>query len=493
MARILGFVLALCLTAGAAGEALAKRVALVIGNSDYRNAPALRNPANDAAAMSAKFESLGFETIEGVDLDYDATREIMRDFARAARDAEIVTIFYAGHGIAVDGVNYIVPVDASLSDPVDWEFQVFAVDEFMRLVRYSSGASLIFLDACRDNPLASVLAAEMGNGTRSIGTRGLARVEVESDGVGMAIAFATSPGEVAQDGEGRNSPFTAALLNHIGAPNADITEIMSRVTGEVYASTGRTQRPWVNASLTGPVVLNRVEGIAMDSADAGLAEDPGGLAASSGFGASVDLQKFMFEAATASNDPADFRAYLDMFPNGVFAQLARNALNRIEAEGTRVAGADPGGSAAPAPSGNLDVTRTLAQPLSLTVTPALRDLFSSESTETALALSRDQRRAVQARLNVAGHDVGGADGAFGPKTRAGIADWQARNGLIATGYLNAPQLQLLTANTELGYRSYLASRPTATTTGSGRATRRTQTDPLGAFIGGVAAGLLLGK
>lgn len=473
---------ALILGLGAAAPAMAKRVALVIGNGAYENAAVLRNPANDAGAMAAKFRSLGFETIEGFDLDYDATREIMRDFARVARDAEIVTIFYAGHGIAVDGVNYIVPVDASLSDPVDWEFQVFSVDEFMRIVRYSGGASLIFLDACRDNPLASLLAANMGNGTRSIGTRGLARVDVAAEGLGMAIAFATSPGEVAQDGAGRHSPFTAALLEHIGAPNADITEIMSRVTGTVYEATGRTQRPWVNTSLTGPVVLNRVDTAPLPASApaAAVAADPG---------ATVDLQKFMFEAATASGDPADFRAYLDMFPNGLFAQLARNALARSEAGVVQTAAA---ASHATKPgAGDPDLTRTLAQPLALSVTPALRDLFAGEATELALGLDRDQRRAVQARLNVAGQNVGAPDGAFGPKTRAGLAAWQAQNGLMATGYLNHPQLQLLTANTEAGYRAWLANRPVAT---SGGGSSKTKTnDPIGAFIGGVAAGLLLGK
>lgn len=477
--------LALILGLGAAAPAMAKRVALVIGNSAYENAAALRNPANDAEAMAAKFRSLGFETIEGFDLDYDATREIMRDFARAAREAELVTIFYAGHGIAVDGVNYIVPVDASLSDPVDWEFQVFSVDEFMRLLRHSSGASLIFLDACRDNPLASLLAAQMGDGTRSIGSRGLARVDVEAEGLGMAIAFATSPGEVAQDGAGRNSPFTAALLEHLGTPNADITEIMSRVTGAVYEATGRTQRPWVNTSLTGPVILNRVDA----APPAAPAPAPGAAAVAVDPGASIDLQKFMFEAATASGDPADFRAYLDMFPDGLFAQLARNALARSEAAAIQTA------AAAPAPAkpgaGHPDLTRTLAQPLALTVTPALRDLFAGEATEVALALDRDQRRAVQARLNVAGQTVGTPDGAFGPRTRAGIAAWQAQNGLMATGYLNHPQLQLLTANTEAGYRAWLASRPVASS--GGGAAKPKSNDAIGAFIGGVAAGLLLGK
>ena len=218
------------------------RVALVIGNGSYQFAPDLKNPSNDAAAMAERLRTLGFETVEGLDLDYDAMRATLRDFARQSKGAEVAIVYYAGHGIAVNGINYLVPTDARLDDPVDWEVQVFPLDDMLRLMRHAEGASLVFLDACRDNPLAEVLAGSMGTTTRSIGARGLARVDVEADGVGMAIAFATSPGEVAEDGEGENSPFTSALLNHIGTPNTDITEIMSKVTGEVVRETNQRQR-----------------------------------------------------------------------------------------------------------------------------------------------------------------------------------------------------------------------------------------------------------
>lgn len=478
----------------AATTAQANRVALVIGNSDYEFAPILPNPANDARAMAAKLRTLGFETVEGYDLDFDEMRMTLRKFARQSRNADIATIFYAGHGIQVDGVNYLIPTDAQLDDPVDWEFQVYNIEEFLRHVRHSKGASLIFLDACRDNPLAQTLARSMGQTTRSAGGRGLAPIDVKDAASGMAIAFATSPGDVAQDGDGEHSPFTTALLKHIGAPNTDITEVMSKVTGDVFETTERQQRPWINASLTGPVVLNAVD-------TQGLTEQPleGASRGTGDAAASIDVQKFMFEAATASDDPADFRAYLDTFPNGLFAQMARNAIRRIEvaeeeATPVEVASAAPvpvtpqpvqvpqtpqpeqvalatpqpqqalplfnTGNAAQPNTAQAQMTRSLNTPLTLPVTNELRARMSNETTETMLNLSRDQKREIQGRLNASGHNVGGADGIFGRNTRAGMAAWQTQNGLIPTGYLNAVQHQLLTANTEIVYQAWLAARPT---------------------------------
>lgn len=479
----------------AATMAQANRVALVIGNSDYEFSTPLPNPTNDARAMAEKLRNLGFETVEGYDLDFNEMRMTLRKFARQSRNADIATIFYAGHGIAVDGINYLVPTDAQLDDPVDWEFQVYNIEEFLRHVRHSKGASLIFLDACRDNPLAQNLARSMGQSTRSVGGRGLAPIDVNDAASGMAIAFATSPGEVAQDGEGQHSPFTAALLKHIGAPNTDITEVMSKVTGDVFEATERQQRPWINASLTGPVVLNAVD-------TQGLAEQPldGASRGSGDAAASIDVQKFMFEAATASDDPADFRAYLDTFPNGLFAQMARNAIKRIEKADEPAAPVQVASAAAPAQitpqpvqpapqpqaeqvalatppqpqqalplfntgpaaqpnTAQPTVTRSLNTPLNLPITDVLRARMSNETTETMLNLTREQRREIQGRLNAAGHNVGGADGIFGRKTRAGYAAWQTQNGLIPTGYLNAVQHQLLTANTEIVYQTWLASRP----------------------------------
>lgn len=476
------------------------RVALVIGNSDYQHAQALRNPENDALAMAAQFRELGFETIEGYDLDYDGMRATMREFARSARDAELTVIFYAGHGIAVNGENYMVPVDARLDDPVDWEFQVFPLEDFMRLFRHSSGANLVFLDACRDNPLAEVLASSMGTTTRTLGSRGLARVDIETDGAGTAIAFATSPGEVAEDGMENNSPFTTALLNHIATPNSDITEVMSLVTGEVYEATEQRQRPWLNASLTGPVVLNPVD-IPEPQQVASVASDGVAAPAPSASG-NAQHEAIIFEAAQTSGDARDYQYYLDLFPTGIYAQLARNAIARIEEEQApaeeevmQVASNETASTA-------VVPTRNLQAPLVLDITPALMQSVSNQQTETALALDNTQRRGVQLRLNLAGFNVGTVDGAWGNMTRTGLRSWQTSNGLIATGFLNDVQLQLLTAQTEAAFQSQLASNPNALqpaySGGGSSSGGRTSSgggngNGLGGFVGGLITGIAISR
>lgn len=446
-----------------ATTAQAKRVALVIGNSAYQAAAPLPNPANDARAMSQKLQSLGFEIVEGFDLDHDGMHDVLRSFARAARGAEVATVFYAGHGIAVDGQNYLVPVDASLDDPNDWKFQVYPLEDIMKTVKHSAGASLIFVDACRDNPLAGELARSMGKSSRSAASRGLARVAPKRTGKGMVIAFATADGQTASDGEGANSPFTTALLNNLGAANTDITTVMSRVTGEVLEMTDQVQRPWVNSSLTGSVVLNAV---ATSTANA-PAPSATSAAAPVTAGLAPEIEQMMFEAAKSSGDTADYRAYLDMFPQGVFAQLANNAIRRAEEEASQQVAAVAAPVIQPQQPTPGRTVAALNTPLMLQVTDALRAVPGTQASETELGLTKTQRREVQGRLNALGLNVGGMDGSWGGKTRTGISQWQAQNGLMPTSYLNATQHQLLVANTEMQYRAYMAARPTQPYSGGG--------------------------
>ena len=240
--------------------ALEKRVALIIGNGAYTNAPALANPVTDARAMAKKMRAMGFEIVEGYDLDKSGLERTVRDFANTSKDADLSLFFYAGHGIAVENKNYLIPIDARFEDSSALDFEAVPVNLVTRQMQYSDGVSLVFLDACRDNPLARTLSRSMGSSTRSSGIgSGLAAMKITNPGKGLAIAFATSPGAVAYDGKGDHSPFTNALLKHIDEPNTDITEIMSRVTGEVVRSTNHKQRPWLNTSLTGSVILNQVE------------------------------------------------------------------------------------------------------------------------------------------------------------------------------------------------------------------------------------------
>ena len=240
--------------------ALEKRVALIIGNGAYSNAPALANPVEDARAMADKMRAMGFEIVEGYDLDKNGLERTVREFSKTSKDADLSLFFYAGHGIAVANRNYLIPIDARFEDSSALDFEAVPVGLVTKQMQYSRGVSLVFLDACRDNPLAQTLSRSMGSVTRSSGIgSGLAAMKISNPGKGLAIAFATSPGAVAYDGSGRHSPFTGALLKHIGEPNTDITEIMSRVTGEVVKTTNEKQRPWLNTSLTGSVILNRVE------------------------------------------------------------------------------------------------------------------------------------------------------------------------------------------------------------------------------------------
>lgn len=244
---------------GDTGNPGGRRVALVLGNAAYKNAPALGNPVRDAQAISDKLESLGFEVVSGFDLTKAQTQETIARFAKTVRGADIALFFYAGHGMQIAGSNYLLPVDAALEDETAIDFEMVPVDFVLKQMARETAVRLIFLDACRDNPLAKVLA-KSGESERLTGsTTGLAEVQIENSGAGTLVAFATSPNEVAYDGKGEHSPFSTALLAHLGEPNMPLSTAMTRVTGDVYKATGGLQRPWVNVSLTREVILNEVE------------------------------------------------------------------------------------------------------------------------------------------------------------------------------------------------------------------------------------------
>ena len=222
------------------------KVALVLGNANYQHAPPLANPKNDAEDMAALLRRLGFQVTAGLDLTDAAMEDRIRGFSRRARAAKVALFFYAGHGMQVAGVNYLVPVDARLADEADLPFETVALD--LVLKRMGGGTNLVFLDACRDNPFARGWA---GAGRSTSVGRGLTRVG-EAGGSGMFIAFATDPNRIAADGEGRNSPFTAALKRHIETPGLEINGLLTEVRRTVLASTGDVQRPWSNSSLSDP-------------------------------------------------------------------------------------------------------------------------------------------------------------------------------------------------------------------------------------------------
>lgn len=234
------FLLALPSQAGAA-----KGVALVIGNSAYKYTGELPNPRNDASDMTAALRKLGFEVISGMDLDKAAMDRTIREFSTKLSGSATGLFFYAGHGLQVDGINYLVPIDAQLATAAALDFETVRLELVQRTMERESNTNILFLDACRDNPLARNLARAMGTRSVSIG-RGLARAE---SGVGTLISYSTQPGNVALDGRSRNSPFTAALVRRIMMPGDDLSDILIDVRLSVMAATDNRQVPWEHSAL----------------------------------------------------------------------------------------------------------------------------------------------------------------------------------------------------------------------------------------------------
>ena len=234
--------------AAGAGQALAqKRVALVIGNSAYQNTAPLANPTNDAMDVSAALKTHGFQVIDGYDLDKAAFDRKVRDFAAALEGAAVGVFFYAGHGLQVAGQNYLAPVDARLSSAVTLDFEMMKVEIIHRAMELSAKTNVLFLDACRDNPLARNLSRSLGTRSADVG-KGLAQIEA---GSGTLISFSTQPGAVALDGKGRNSPYAGALVKHLSSANDDLNAILIAVRNDVMNATQEAQVPWEHSALRG--------------------------------------------------------------------------------------------------------------------------------------------------------------------------------------------------------------------------------------------------
>ncbi len=248
-ALIAALVILTVVAARSAPAAAGGQVALVIGNSSYRHTPALANPKNDADDVSAVLKSLGFLVIDGVDLDKAAFERKIVDFATALSGAEAGVFFYAGHGLQFAGQNYLVPIDAELTMASALELELVRLDALLDIMkRGARTTNILFLDACRYNPLSRNLARAMGSRSTEIGS-GLASMQIR---VGVDIAFSTTPGDEAVDGSGRNSPFTGALVKHLAQPHADVSLMLSAVRNDVAKETNRKQIPWDMSTRVGP-------------------------------------------------------------------------------------------------------------------------------------------------------------------------------------------------------------------------------------------------
>ncbi len=302
-----------------AAPALAQtRVALVIGNSAYQHTARLANPVNDARAMGEVLRNLGFQVTERTDQDRAAMLAALREFGDRARSAEIALVFFAGHGMQVgrggaNAENFLIPVDARLSDIRDVEDEAIGLG---RVLERMEGAAnrIVILDACRDNPLLQ--RAQTLAGTRSVG-RGLAPLDVGARGT--LIAFATDPGRTASDGTGRNSPFTAALVQHLPTPGVEVRQALTRVRQQVVQATRGQQTPWTNDGLLQEVFLAQPP-----APPAPAAAAPTVLPAVPDPAAQADA--LFWSGIQASRDVTDFEVYLQRFPNGLFRELAQRRI-----------------------------------------------------------------------------------------------------------------------------------------------------------------------
>jgi tetratricopeptide (TPR) repeat protein len=287
---------ALCLAASLlAGAARAEtRVALVIGNGDYAAAPKLANPPNDAKDVGAKLASLGFTVTTLTDLDEKAMSRAIDEFGRASLNADVSLFYYGGHGLQVAAHNFLIPVDAHLHSVADIERNTIHLDDVLATMEKGRGLHLIFLDACRTSPVKDNAAIAGGHGLARVG-----------NAAGFLIAFATQPDAVAYDGDGRNSPFAEALLNHLDTKGQDISSMMIDVRKEVIASKGGAQVPWENSSLTRQFYF-----APGDSADGAP-------------------ETVLWRLAGRQRDPDLLRIYMDRFPNGPHVADARGLIDEF--------------------------------------------------------------------------------------------------------------------------------------------------------------------
>jgi hypothetical protein len=388
-----------------------KRVAFVVGNGAYRNVATLPNPPVDATAMAATLRNVGFDVVEGVNLTRNGMTEKLLDFGQRAQGADIALFYYAGHGIAINGVNYLLPVDADIKSEMDVKLgAAINVDVTLDQTMADAKVKLVFLDACRDNPFAARIRSAS---TRSVNVQaGLAEMK---SGEGTLIAFATGPGQTALDGDaGRNSPFTRALIAHVTQPGVEIQQAMTEVRAQVSEETKKAQLPWGHTNLIGSVYLNPAPLPATNTVGAAPA-----IAPRSG---NTDVELEFWRSVRDSNKPEELNAYLNSYPNGQFRSLAQARLAALENGGTK---------------DKQDMTRTLTA-----VDPATFTEEASQITEDQIGLDRGQRRDVQRRLTGLGFDTK-VTGKFDDETRSVMRRWQAARGYPVSGYLNQLQHKAL--------------------------------------------------
>jgi uncharacterized caspase-like protein len=304
---------------GPSGEAWASaRVALVVGNGEYgQEIGRLKNPAGDAKLMAETLQGLGFDVSLVMDADQKAMKRAIRAFGQKLRETGaggIGLFYYAGHGVQVDGENFLLPIGAQIEAEGDVELEAVSASSILSQMQFAGNAvNLVFLDACRNNPM-----------TRSFrsGSRGLARVDAPR---GSFVGYSTAPGDVSVDGDAEHSPYTLALVEELTQPGISIEEAHRAVRGKVLAATNQRQTPWDSSSLTGPVILAAAKPAEAPQA-AAVAPAPAQAPAGN-----QQAELLFWDSIKNSDNPATFEAYIKQFPNGIFAGLAQAKVDELEA------------------------------------------------------------------------------------------------------------------------------------------------------------------
>lgn len=314
------------------------RVALVIGNSAYKNAAPLSNPVNDAAIVEATLKNAGFDVVETRrDLQAIEMRRTLRDFADQARDADVAVIYYAGHGMEIEGTNYLIPVDATLERDTDVYDEAFSLDRVMLAIEPARQLRLVILDACRNNPFSEKMKRTVGS--RSI-SRGLARIEPAT--ANTLVAFAAKAGSTASDGNSKNSPYAAALVKYIGTPGLDLRRVFGFVRDDVMKATGNRQEPYVYGTLGGDdVPLVPAKETAKETAKEPTRE-PAKEAAKEAVPSPTLRSEIRrdYELALQVGNKDALNFFIVQYPDGYYASLAKLQLAKIDAEEKRVAAAE---------------------------------------------------------------------------------------------------------------------------------------------------------
>jgi hypothetical protein len=377
-----------------------KRVALVIGNSAYQNATQLANPSRDANAISDLFRTAGFDVVETrLDLGNLEFKRVARDFTAAARTADIAVVYFAGHGIEVNGTNYLLPVDAKLASDFDVEDEALSLDRVMRAIEPARRLRLVILDACRDNPFVRSMQ-------RSVSTRnlsgGLAKVEpVSTD---TLVAFATRPGSTAEDGQGENSPFAAALIKNLTVPGRDVRIALGHVRDDVMRTTASRQEPFVAGSLGGAVLALVPDTSKPQEPTRQISVLPNPQSAEP----STDPQRD-YELAERVGTRDAWESFLAVHPSGFYSSLARQQRDKLAPRDE-----PPAPVAQPSPQVPQQVA-TLPAP----------NVTAQEPRVDMRAIARD----LQVQLRRVGCDPGATDGNWSAKSQDALDQFNRRAGM----------------------------------------------------------------